>query len=265
MQGTPRKAPFKCPSCGFVQHEPEHLISTYCRSCGDYYEAQAHRAGAGDPARALRRQVVRPPRTVHCYRCQQSHEVSASAHSTMCPICQTSIELGDLVFSSNVSRPIDMRGRLTVERTAYLNSSYIVCGEGFIEGRITGTLRCERDIHLASSGPINCRITAASVVIEKGADIEFMYPVSADELIVHGKARGQIDCSGTVRIYRRGLLEGKLSARSIVVDRGGVLLAETSIKSRSPEKPSGLTTTDTVPHETGGLGFTLPLDHQFAY
>lgn len=234
MPDIPRKAPFHCPHCGFIQHEPVHLISTYCRSCGRHYEiAGAAPAEAGPEKKRgslLKRMTARPPRSIRCHHCGRSHEVSGHAKSTICPGCNASIELGDLTFSSHVSRPVNTRGKLIVKAGGSLNCTLIICGEALIEGQINGTLHCEGTLRLACSGKSTGRITAKSIIIEKGADWDLIHPIKTDDLTVHGRARGNFACDGRLRIARRGILEGRIVARSVVVERGGILRAESSIQ-----------------------------------
>lgn len=263
MQDSIRKTSFRCPDCGFVQQEPENLISTYCRSCGHHYEATPNRADhetRQPPAEKPEQRILtRPAREVYCHRCGHVQEVSASARSTLCPSCNASIELTDLTFSSNVSRPVDTRGRLTVERHGYLNNTYIVCGEGLIEGRISGTLMCEGRLVLATTGAMSCRITAKSVVIERRHSVELMFPLTTQELIVQGTVTGEIECPGQVHVRRGGRLEGRIRTRSIVVDRGGVLLTESTVEPGISPKPDQSTVSGIK--ETGGLSTPLPFFH----
>jgi len=243
MPDIPRKAPFHCPHCGFIQHEPVNLISTYCRSCGSHYEiAGAASADAGPEKKRdglLKRVMARPPRSIRCHHCATTHEVSGHARSTICPGCNASIELGDLTFSSHVSRPVNTRGKLIVEPGGSLNCALIICGEALIEGRINGALLCEGTLRLACSGKSSGRITAKSIIIEKCADMELIHPVKTADLTVNGRASGNFECDGQVRIGRRGILEGRIVARSVVVERGGILLAESSIQPKDAPQDSG--------------------------
>lgn len=237
MPDAPRKASFCCPHCGFVQHEPAHLISTYCRACGAHYEVagarspgeQWEKSGESLVNQALRRIISKPDRMVHCHLCGQNHEVSGYAKSTICPGCAASIELGDLVFSSNVSRPVDTRGKLTVQAEAYLNSSQIICGSALIQGRIAGTLRCEGEVRLACSGKLGCQILAHTVRIEKNASVELAHLLETTNLIILGSLIGRVRCNGNVTVKRTGKLEGHLEARSVTVERGGILLGQSAI------------------------------------
>ena len=251
MPDSPRKAPFHCPHCGFVQHEPVQLISTYCRSCGSHFEI----ARANTPAEKV--PAVKPigSRTVFCHHCQRAHKVSGHAQSTICPGCNASIELRDLVFSSQVSRPVNTRGKLTIEPGGSLNCALIICGEALIEGKINGALFCEGTVRLACSGKSSGRITAKFLIIEKGAQVELVHLVKTTDLVVNGRARGNFECDGSVRISKRGILEGRITARSVVVERGGILLAESSIQPVQRDDPPSARQDE----ERNALGAANPL------
>jgi len=238
MAAGPRKTSFRCPHCGFVQLEPEHLISTYCRSCGDHYNTRAASAARPPVVAARRGERSGTPshlRPVKCYHCAETHEVSIHSRSTLCPGCSACIDFGDLTFTSNVSRPIDIRGKLTVEAGAFLNSPHIICGEAYIAGRIAGLLHCEGTLHLATSGRIHCRIFAADIHIGKEAAVEISSPVKTGSMEIRGQAGGVFECSAGVQILRGGGLRGKITARSISVEKGGLLIAESRIE--VPEAP----------------------------
>ncbi len=232
MPEAPRKAPFTCPECGYIQQESTHLISTCCRSCGCYYEVRA--AGRLKPAAPPPRQAPRVQRTVKCHRCGETHEVSSHSQNTICPGCNASIEFGDIVISSNVSRPVDTRGRLTIEAAGNLNNTLTACGDADIWGKISGVLHCEGTARLHIAGKLNCRIAANAVVIEKGARVELTHPLECATLEVYGSALGRFECSKSVKVGKGGLLEGKFHTRSIIVDGGGSLLAESSVDSVLP-------------------------------
>jgi cytoskeletal protein CcmA (bactofilin family)/ribosomal protein S27E len=228
MADAPRKAPFACPECGFVQQESIHLISTYCRSCGCHYNVQAaQRVPAAAPTRPASR-VVRP---VQCHRCGEGHEVSPHAQTTICPGCGQSITFGDITVTSNDSRPVDTRGTLIIEETGHLMSMFTVCGDATIHGRVSGTLVSEGAVRLHTVGRLSVRLRARTVIVEKGAQVDFLHPVECRRLEVFGGASGRFECSGAVQIGRGGQLEGRFRARSIVVDQGGALLAQSSVES----------------------------------
>jgi len=46
---------------------------------------------------------------------------------------------------------------------------------------------------------------------------------------VQGKLTARVYCNGTLRVLKRGFLKGEIHARSIIVDKGGLLAAELNI------------------------------------
>ncbi len=228
---APPKESFSCPHCGFVQQEPAHLVSTFCRSCGSHYDVRrpaTERRAASAPTRGASREV-------HCYRCEETHDVSVHARSTICPGCSTAIEFTDLKFSSPVSRPVDTRGRLTIKAKGSLNNSYIACGDAYIEGAINGALRCEKTARLFSSGRFACRLKAHTLVVEKSARLEFTQLVQVVDMKILGHASGDFACEGAVHIAKGGVLEGRLRARAVTVEKGGILLASSAIEPLAAE------------------------------
>lgn len=243
MPTAPRKAPFRCPHCGFVQDEPEHLISTYCRGCGKHYEAKANPASRAPAWRFQRGQRrggeqphLPPGRKIVCHHCGGTHEVSGHALTTFCPNCNATINLSDVTISSIASKPIDTRGKLTVTPSGHLSSALTICSEAFVDGRVTGTLVCETTLTLAGSRRISCQMVAGSIVIERRARLEFTSPVRAGNLTVHGQAGGTFECGGEILITKGGLIEGRIVAKSVIVEDGGILLAESTVRPRKRGK-----------------------------
>jgi len=68
------------------------------------------------------------------------------------------------------------------------------------------------------------------MVIEKESRVELSYPIETNELIVYGQAVGKFECAGRIWNDKGGLIEGRIAAHSVVVERGGVLVAESSVR-----------------------------------
>jgi len=218
------KVDVTCPHCGATQKEPPRTVSTFCRSCSGHFEIAARQQPASARPKG-------PQRDVHCYRCDADHTVSRSARSTLCPTCNAGIELCDMDFSANASRPVDIRGKLRVRKGAHLNNSLIICTDARIEGQVTGTLLCEHQLELLGSGKLSFKATAETTLVGHKATMELTYPLKTKTLEVNGCLTGQIVCTGTVRIHKGGILRGSLEARSLAVDRGGICEAFTKIVS----------------------------------
>lgn len=235
-----RKIPVRCPHCGHEQPEPAHVISTYCRNCGDHFRAGApapshEKPGPRRPVRQERKSRPAPSRRVLCHDCGETHEVAPSALSTICPGCTAAIDFRDAVFSSNSSTHVNTRGRLHVEAGGFLASENLVCGEALVEGRLSGHLFCEGRLSLACRGRLSCWIEAKSICVEKGAMVEIPYPVETGELIVRGCLTAIVHCHGKVHVLRGGSIEGKVRAKALLVERGGLFVAESVFSHR--ERP----------------------------
>jgi len=231
MPHPPQKTPFRCPGCGYVQLEPPHLISTYCHSCGDYFEVGKLTRAKSPPAEQTLPVEKHP---VLCHRCGTTHQVSTYARTTICPSCSTSIELGDMTLLTPVSRPVDIRGKLTIGPGGSLSSSWIICGSALIEGSIMGLLRSEGEVHLATSQICACQITAPEVIIDKNAHASFTLPVETEHLVVRGHLTGIVHCRGIVHVRRGGCLEADVHARAVTVEKGGTLLGTCHVDGTQP-------------------------------
>ncbi|MCX6970908.1 MAG: polymer-forming cytoskeletal protein [Verrucomicrobia bacterium] len=236
MPRLPQKAKFQCPCCGFSQLEPPHLISTYCQSCGEYYEVRACAPSKLPPLPPA------PPasekRAVLCHRCGNTHGVSPHAVNTLCPGCNAAIELGDITILTSASCRVDTRGKLTIGASGSLSSSWMVCGSADIQGRIVGVLRSEGEVHLSTSRICACQITAPSVFIEKNARASFTLPLETGHLEVRGHLTGIVHCRGIVHVRRGGRLEAEVHARSVRVEKGGALLGTCHVDCTQPDEPA---------------------------
>jgi cytoskeletal protein CcmA (bactofilin family) len=163
--------------------------------------------------------------------------VSIHARSTICHGCNAAIDLTDLEFLSESSRPVDTRGHLHVGAEGKVNSLWIICGSARIEGRVSGVLRSEGEVVLATQGSMVCEISAPAVLIEKAARVQLTMPIETDSLIVRGQLSGVVRCRGPVRVLRGGLLAADVRARSVIVERGGELIGDLRVDNLQPREP----------------------------
>jgi cytoskeletal protein CcmA (bactofilin family)/ribosomal protein S27E len=186
----------------------------------------------------------RPPefKRVRCHECGRTHEVPWAASSTSCPNCNAHIDLNDVLVEKRVSRVVRTRGTLTIKKFGYLNNQLTICGSADIGGGAAGKLFCDGETRIRTAGRLNCEIGSRRVRIEKGADVIVAHPIRVHDMIVRGKVTARIYCNGTLRILRRGFLRGEVHARSIMVDKGGLLQAELNIGRFDEVDPSILGT-----------------------
>ena len=267
MPPRPPKKAVACPQCGASQQESPGVISTFCRACGHHFEIGEKKPAApkanatgwrGQLAASLEplgRRVLkhaepwllryepqiekireyyhrwRPPefKRVRCHECARIHEVPYTASSTSCPNCNAHIDLYDVVVEKRVSRVVRTRGNLVIKKFGYLNNQVTICGNADIGGGAAGKIFCDGETKIRTSGRLNCEIGSRRVRVERGADVIVAHPIRVHDMVIHGKVTARIYCNGTLRILKRGFLRGDVHARSIMVDKGGLLQAELNI------------------------------------
>ena len=186
----------------------------------------------------------RPPefKRIRCHECARIHEVPRLAASTSCPNCNAHIDLYDVIVEKRVSRVVRTRGNLVIKKFGYLNNQTTICGQADIGGGAAGKIFCDGETKIRTSGRLNCEIGSRRVRIEKGADVIVAHPIRVRDMVVHGKVTARIYCNGTLRILKRGFLRGEVYARSIMVDKGGLLQAELNISRFDEANPELLGT-----------------------
>jgi cytoskeletal protein CcmA (bactofilin family) len=86
--------------------------------------------------------------------------------------------------------------------------------------------------------PCTGRITADSILVEKKASIECSQPLEADSITIQGTLRGAIHCNGIIQILSGGSLEGPVTSRAMVVEKGGVHVGACRIQPPSAPEPA---------------------------
>jgi cytoskeletal protein CcmA (bactofilin family) len=175
---------------------------------------------------------------VHCLKCGRTHHVSQKAQSTICPGCYAPIELIDVNITGPSSRAVDTRGLLKIAAKGSLSNPWIICGSARIEGAFNGHLRCEGEVRLNMQKPCTGRITADSILVEKRAAIECSQPLEADRITIQGTLRAPIHCNGIIQILNGGCLEGPVTSRAMVVEKGGIHFGECRIQPPAVVEPS---------------------------
>jgi cytoskeletal protein CcmA (bactofilin family) len=269
---TNGKKAVTCPKCGAGQSESAGVISTFCRTCGHHFEAREALPSAADkwrqqlaPVRDWLLRIAepyvlryepelekirlfiekyRPPefRRVRCHECGRVHEVPRMAASTSCPNCNSHIALDDVLVEKRVSRTVRTRGALIIKKFGYLNNQTTICGAADIGGGMSGKLFCDGETKIRTTGRLNCEIGSRRIRVERGADVVVAHPIRVHDMVVQGKLTARVFCNGRLRILKRGFLKGEVHARSITVDKGGLLQAELNVGRFDEENPSLLGT-----------------------
>jgi cytoskeletal protein CcmA (bactofilin family) len=177
----------------------------------------------GGPSSGLTTQRIR------CHACGHSHDCADNAENTQCPHCGHKITFSDIVISSHVSRKIDTRGDLRIERRGNLFTPLTICHNAVILGMISGSIRCEGKITFLGSGSYPIKIETNELMVPGGAEVFCPFPIHAQHAVIRGTLHAPLLVEHRLEVLRKGHVEGAICARSIHVDRGGELRGQVRI------------------------------------
>lgn len=210
--------------------------TTMCRQCGSSFSPNAPKPGLKLHAREEASPAPEPSglrkmeglwnrqrsRLVACFECKRKHEVSDAATSTNCPGCSAHIDLRDYKIATSFSRSIRTRGDLHLTAKGDLSSTSVICRSAIIEGKLRGNLVCSDSATINYTGKIPGRLTAQHVTVEKKSDVQFFRRVRVSSLDIKGRMLGEVIAETVVKIHKNAVLDGNVTAKSIVVEKDGI-------------------------------------------
>jgi cytoskeletal protein CcmA (bactofilin family) len=232
----------QCPHCGFQQMDYAAAKSTMCRQCGQHYAP----AATPKPVARVRLRSERPEEVaiveeppslrrrfeglwgrqqssvIECFECKAKQEISSAASSSICPACSAHIDLKDYKITTSFSRTIRTHGEVHITSKGDLSSSTVICRSALIEGKLRGSLHCSGIATINFCGKIPGSLTAAHVLVERKAEVQFFRRLRAKTIEIRGRMIGEIIAEGVVVIHKTGSLEGDVTARAISVEKGGM-------------------------------------------
>lgn len=162
-------------------------------------------------------------RTITCFDCAESQEVSSNATSTICPSCSAYISLRNVEIKNETRQKIRTCGDVIIHKKAAHHGSSLECRNLKVLGALSGNVECSGDAVFQSECRILGVFTCNRLIIRRRAQVAFLQPVYAQELEIYGKVTGDFYCSGVVTIHRGGTVHGDVLAKSLVTNPGGVL------------------------------------------
>jgi len=236
MPKGPVKITVACPYCGATQQESEHARSTFCRKCGKHIElgkrvemgrrveVQQQTGSVDEPgfmdklSRMFQREKVRH---VNCLHCNAAQTVSSLAKSGSCVQCGHYLDFRDFKVDGNFSKSIETHGTITVTKTGEITSPKVACAAAVVLGKVNGNLVCSTTARVRTKGRVLGSIEARELIIEKGANVEFVRPHRVGTAEINGKISARI-FADSVTINKSGALDGAVTAKSIKIERGGI-------------------------------------------
>lgn len=175
---------------------------------------------------------------VECFHCHNKFSVGRAAKSCGCPSCGVNICLEDFDINLPSTASIQTRGDVMIRKNGNVSASEIKCRDLRVYGSVSAHIDCSGDLFLRTSGNVIGEIHCQRFVVEKGSDINFYNTVNAEEVEVHARMVGNIQCSGRVLIGPAGYVHGDVTARSVSIEPGGQLDGAMNILRGSQPKPA---------------------------
>lgn len=167
---------------------------------------------------------------VRCFDCGHVHEVSVAASSTQCARCSLYISLSNEDIREHYSRNIRTRGDVIIHKKGSVIGCEIACHNLTVSGGISGSVDCSGNASFKNSGKVLGSMHCKHIVIERKCEVDFPQGIIAGSADIYGVVRGDILCSGTIRIYKTGSVLGDATAKAIVMKDGGVLTGQMNIQ-----------------------------------
>lgn len=243
-----------CPHCEHTQSEPSMVVSTVCRSCGQYIRiddekpvsrpkfttrlattdsppVQHPTIAAETPKvevkpglleRFVKRFIDKPPvkRKLHCYHCSHIFDVVSDAQSTQCAKCGSYISLKDYVIDQTWHRRIQTRGNVTVQKGASIIGVNVQCHDLLVLGELSASVECSGKLIIRSHGKIIGSVHCDELCVERGAKVEFQGEVKARTAYIDGDVKGNITCSERIILEKKSRLQGHARTSGLVVRAG---------------------------------------------
>jgi cytoskeletal protein CcmA (bactofilin family)/Zn finger protein HypA/HybF involved in hydrogenase expression len=227
----------ECPHCGNLQSEPELAQSTNCRKCGGYIQLEKGRKSTGPHEAHLyssapqKVEEVKGRVEIRCPQCENLQLEPESAKSTYCRKCNTYIQLekSRKPTATLESQPKSTSVFQKLEGLFGVQGSFIArcfecAGEREVPKTATSTLcpKCGayidlQDYKINSIYTRSIRTGGRLIISSKGDLIGRRTFCGSAE--VEGTVRGDLICTGALKIRVRGKLTGHIEANTIYIEK----------------------------------------------
>jgi Restriction endonuclease/Polymer-forming cytoskeletal len=94
-----------------------------------------------------------------------------------------------------------------------------------------------KDVVYKDRQTVSSEVYARTLTIKSGAEVQFLKTVNVQDLVVQGRATGNITVQGKLTVAKGGVLYGLVAARTISMEDGGSLEAEARVLNAGEIQP----------------------------
>lgn len=169
-----------------------------------------------------KRMILRPgpDREIRCFACERAFTAASGIESTQCPGCGAYVSLRNYEIHDSWTRPLQTRGDVVLQKEGTIHQARIECHNFTSFGKIAGDVDCSGEMRIHASGKITGRTTCHRLHVTPKSRVDFLEPVIAHDVLIEGEVRGVLQCTGTVTLARRALLQGLVRAAAIEIRPG---------------------------------------------
>ncbi|MBV9642010.1 MAG: polymer-forming cytoskeletal protein [Verrucomicrobia bacterium] len=236
-EGAKGRVEIQCPHCGNLQLEPELAHSTNCRKCGGYIHLERGRKSTllreapGHPAAFQKAEDTKAKVEVRCPHCDNLQLESESAKSTYCRKCSGYIQLdksGKPAASHEIQRgpttvSAKIHGLFGIQGT-FVARCFECVGEREVPKSATSTFcpKCGayidlQDYKINSIYTRTIRTGGRLIITSKGELINRR--TFCGSAVIEGPMRGNLICTGAVRIKVNGKVNGSIEAKAVYIEK----------------------------------------------
>jgi len=162
-------------------------------------------------------------------RCYHIQHVSRFAKSTQCERCSVYISLANYEVKAQKSHSLRTRGDIVIAKRGGLKNCEIACHHLVVNGTIDAFIDCSGDATFRKSGIVRGEVFCRRLLIDKHCEVEFPDRVKVQRADINGTLKGNLTCSGNVKISKTAIVEGDVKAVDITIKDGGSITGEMDI------------------------------------
>ncbi len=217
-----------CPHCGHQQSEPRTAFSSVCKKCGQHLRIQEILNPAPKPA-----EKGPERKRITCFECGAELEVPVSAESTMCKRCSRYVDMKNYVINSAVSKNFKTKGSFVIDPKGYVFNTEAVVADAVIKGRFLGKLFAEQSLTVYSTAEIKGSFKTGRLVIPAANVFRWPEPITLNSAEIAGELTANLSAHQTVVLKSTARLFGDVTASSLVVEEGAIVVGRIKIGAKS--------------------------------
>lgn len=181
--------------------------------------------------------TARPSRhDIICYECGFTFFLTGALKSTYCPKCRCILDAEEQRIDNDWSGNLKTIGTVVIGANGCLRDGSIVAGNIVLEGKIAGgRVKAWGRLEIGPGGNYRPEfVDARDYAIRQGGLLKAPEKMTVRNMEIAGEFEGELESSGVVTVKPGGMLRGRLTGRSLVVEDGGGMDAFVDVGPREP-------------------------------